>query len=266
MDLRQFARFLADSREDIDVAGIEKADITLFVHFLHERVEAVTINRKIATIRSFFSFLVRRGYLKISPAESIEQLKTKKYLPHVLNVGEVDALVEAPRELKSSSRDAVILEVLYSSGARVSELTCLKLRDLNLRNGTIRVTGKGGRERLVFLGRDAKKALRAYIRENKIVDFDAPLFPGRGSEHITSRTVQRIVKKYSAACAFDQRVTPHTLRHSFATHMLDAGTDLRSIQELLGHRRVSTTQRYTKVSSDQLIRVYNMAHPRAKIY
>ncbi len=277
-DLQQFYGFLAESRAiasgDIDPNRVEDIDITGFVYRLSSNSRKTTIARKLSSLKSFFRFLLKKGFVKANPAEAVPAPKTEKYLPIVLSIEEAASLIDATKDNAGKRGDAIrdlaMLEVLYSSGIRVSELTGLNLRDVDLESGTIRVMGKGRKERIAFLGSFAKESLGAYIesrgecRENH----DAPVFIGRVAgkgpgSRISQRTVQRIVRRYSALSGIAKYPTPHALRHSFATHLLDAGVDLRTIQEMLGHARLSTTQRYTKVSIESITRAYDMAHPRA---
>jgi integrase/recombinase XerC len=271
-DLRQFYEFLKEEgRWGAEPApkGVSEAAVTSFVYRLHGSCRKVSIARKLSSIRSFFRFLIRKGLASSNPAELVATPKAEKYLPAVLTAEEAKSLVEAPAlkhegadDNRNALRDLAILEVLYSSGIRVSELTGLDMKDVDLSAGTMKVLGKGGKERIAFLGDFAKGSLKAYI------DFrgghDGPVFLGKGQQRITPRTIQRLVKAYTVSCGISKDPTPHALRHSFATHLLDAGADLRSIQELLGHAKLSTTQRYTKVGIQKMMEAYDSAHPRAK--
>jgi len=269
-DLRQFHEFiLEDGRFGEDPLLVTEAAVTSFVYRLHGTSRKVSIARKLSSIRSFFRFLVRKGYASTNPAELVATPKTEKYLPAVLTAEEAKSLVEAPAikldggaDDRNALRDLAILEVLYSSGIRVAELTGLDMKDVDLASGTLKVLGKGSKERLAFLGEHAKASLAAYIGERG--GLDGPVFIGRGKKRITPRAVQRLVKACTAKSGIAKDPTPHALRHSFATHLLDAGADLRAIQELLGHAKLSTTQRYTKVGIQKMMEVYDSAHPRAK--
>jgi integrase/recombinase XerC len=290
-DLAQFESFLKGSgghgasrtalRDGaVDVTAIDPGSVTAFTASLFMDCRKVSIARKLSTLRSFFRFLVRKGIIETNPAELITSPKIEKYLPTVLTVEEAKGLVEAPmdstgrrgkgRSVITVLRDWAVLELLYSSGIRVSELVGLRLIDLDLEAGTIRVMGKGGKERVALVGSHAQEALKLYLSEQREgaggaggAEQDAPLFTGRGGGPLSQRTVQRIVENYTKKSGIDKRPTPHTLRHSFATHLLDAGVDLRVIQEMLGHANLSTTQRYTKVSIQRLMEVYDKTHPRA---
>ena len=271
-DLRQFYEFLKEEGRwgaEPAPADVNEAAVTSFVYRLHGGCRKVSIARKLSAIRSFFRFLIRKGLAASNPAELVATPKAEKYLPAVLTAEEAKSLVEAPAlknegagENRNALRDLAILEVLYSSGIRVSELTGLDMKDIDLTAGTLKVLGKGGKERIAYLGDYAKGSLKAYIAERG--GHGGPVFPGRGAARITPRTVQRLVKIYTASCGITKDPTPHALRHSFATHLLDAGADLRSIQELLGHAKLSTTQRYTKVGIRKMMEAYDSAHPRAK--
>ncbi len=268
-DLREFEAFLNSSGIAFDVKAIKEPDITAFVYRLFRDHKKATIARKLSSIRSFFRFLSRKGLVEANPAELVPTPKVEKYLPPVLTGEEAGLLVEGPKKTDSPTalRDLAILEVLYSSGIRVSELTGIALKDLDLEAGTIKVLGKGNKERIAYLGDYAKDSLKRYIDgERRAVEPGAPLFAGKGGDgRVAVRTVQRLVKKYAAASGIDKTPTPHALRHSFATHLLDAGVDLRSIQEMLGHSKLSTTQRYTRVSMKSMTEAYDKAHPRAKL-
>lgn len=270
-DLRQFYEFLKEEGrwgEEPAPADVNEAAVTSFVYRLHGECRKVSIARKLSAIRSFFRFLIRKGLAASNPAELVATPKAEKYLPAVLTAEEAKSLVEAPALKKEGAgdnrnalRDLAILEVLYSSGIRVSELTGLDMKDIDLTAGTLKVLGKGGKERIAYLGDFAKGSLKAYIDGR---GHGGPVFLGKGQKRITPRTIQRLVKTYTASSGITKDPTPHALRHSFATHLLDAGADLRSIQELLGHAKLSTTQRYTKVGIQKMMEAYDSAHPRAK--
>lgn len=236
---------------------------------------SATLAKKVSTVRSFYRFLVRRGLARDNPAAVLRVPKVKKTLPRFLTVDDAFRVVEAPeedaaREERLRLRDRAILELLYGGGLRVSELAGLKLGDLDQRARTARVTGKGSKERLVPYGRPAQEAIDAYLsvrpmlRHPKTGDqHGQALLLGRHGTRLTTRQVQNIVRRYGALGAGRGDLHPHALRHTCATHLLDAGADLRTIQELLGHSSLSTTQRYTHVSVDRLMEVYDRAHPMA---
>lgn len=256
-DLGQFRRFLGARH----VGQLAHVDARLLRQYLARLYEAglsrASIARKLAAIRSCLAFLTRRGGLPRNPAREVSPPRLPKRLVSFLPIDEATVLLEHP----AAARDRSILEMLYATGARVAELCGLDLADVDRGGGTIRVRGKGAKERMIPVGDAALQALDAYLGAHG--QADGPLFRNLRGGRLTVRSVHRIVKARSRAAGLTRRVTPHTLRHSFATHMLDAGADLRLIQDLLGHSRLSTTQRYTHVSADHLMRVYDSAHPRA---
>ncbi len=231
---------------------------------LHARGLARTsIARRLATLRSFFRFLVRRGRARVNPAREVRTPSLPGRLPAHLPIDQSEALFRQPfGDDETSRRDRAILEALYASGVRVAELSGLDVEDVDLREGSVRVLGKGKKERIVPLGTKAVQALRAYLGAR--AGARGPLFRNPRGGRLTVRSLHRIVRDRARAAGLAGRVTPHTLRHTFATHLLDAGADLRLIQELLGHARLTTTQRYTHVSADRLAKVYDAAHPRAR--
>lgn len=230
-----------------------------------------SIARKLSSLRTFFRYLVDRRLIGLNPAAFVRAPKLPLRLPKVLTIAEVERLLCAPDATTLEGlRDRAILEVLYSTGMRVGELVKLNCPDVNISSGAVIVTGKGGKQRLVLLGEPALKALQEYLGEarpkllrGKAIDCGALFLSKRGTR-LTERQVHRIVVKHALAAGLADKVTPHTLRHSFATHMLEGGADLRIVQELLGHASLSTTQIYTRTSMAHLKRVYDMAHPRAK--
>jgi integrase/recombinase XerC len=238
--------------------------------WLHEQGYAkTTIARRLAAVRSWCRFLRRQGSLTSNPAEGLRGPRQDKPLPHFLGVKEVAALLAAPvDDAPLGIRDRAILETLYSAGLRVSELTGLDLESIDLDAGLATVRGKGKRERLALLGPQATQALRKWLESRPIVVGARPrgltaLFLNKNGTRLTSRSVGRLLEKYLAQAGLDRRTSPHTLRHSFATHLLDRGADIRGVQELLGHRSLSTTQIYTHVTTQRLQDSYHKAHPRA---
>lgn len=261
-DLAEFRRFLAAHK----VKPIEHVDARVLRRYLvwlhNRRLARASIARKLAAVRSCLSFLTRRGRLDKNPAREVGTPRLPKKLVSFLPVDEVQALLDRPGAASiGRRRDQAILELLYATGARVAELCGLSRGDLGRSQGTVRVRGKGGKERIIPVGDTALAALDSYLALRG--EGDGPLFQNRLGGRLTPRSVHRIVKASARAAGLSRRVSPHTLRHTFATHMLDAGADLRLIQDLLGHSRLSTTQRYTHVSADHLMRVYDAAHPRA---
>jgi integrase/recombinase XerC len=232
---------------------------------LHKINQRTSIARKLSTLRTFFRYLVREGFLTCNPAEGLSTPKVSSYLPKTLSVDEAHALME--RGYGSTLldlRDRAIVELLYSSGLRVSELTGLDVGALDLREQLVRVLGKGRKERIVPVGRKAYEALVTYLEARGMPDAEDPLFVNARGGRLTTRSVQRNLKFRLIKAGLIKDISPHALRHSFATHLLDGGADLRAIQELLGHASLSTTQKYTQVSVDQLMAVYDKAHPRSK--
>jgi len=264
-DLEQLAAFVA--REKGGAAGVGDVDHLLLRRYLAQlgrSAKKSTVGRKLAAIRSFFRYQVRCGVVVKNPAELIATPKKENRLPFHLNIDQVTTLVEAPQDGDEFAlRDRAILEVLYSSGLRVSELTGLTIGDVDLAGGMVRVLGKGGKERIVPVGRRALEAVRDYLTGRREPAGSGPLFLNTRGGRINRRSVARIVDAHVLRIAAFKRISPHVLRHTFATHMLEGGADLRAIQELLGHASLSTTQKYTHVSIDRLMEVYDKAHPKA---
>jgi integrase/recombinase XerC len=238
--------------------------------WLHEQGYAKsTIARRLAAVRSWCRFLCRQGVLSANPAAGLRGPRQDKKLPHFVSREDMTRLLEAPpADTPLGLRDRALLETLYSAGLRVSELTGLDLADVDLDGGLATVRGKGRRERLALLGPPAVAALRRWLPERVALagpraERQPALFLNRRGTRLTSRSVGRLLEKYLAQAGLDPRTSPHTLRHSFATHLLDAGADIRSVQELLGHRSLGTTQIYTHVSTQRLRDSYHKAHPRA---
>ncbi len=265
VDLREFLESLGKKKAE----EVTHLDIRSFLAFLKERsYSKSSISRKLACIRSFFKYLSRENVLKANPAASISTPKRDKRLPKFLDLQEVTHLLEAPsKNTWEERRDKAILETLYSSGLRVSELVGLNHEDVDFFSGLVRVRGKGKKERIVPLGAVALRVIQSYLEVKPPRDGETsskkPLYINRSGGRLTDRSIRRMVLKYSRRIALGKEVSPHTLRHSFATHMLDRGADLRSVQELLGHENLSTTQIYTHVTSKRLKEAYDAAHPRA---
>lgn len=270
-DLRQLSSFLLSqtpSRRSFDLAAVSTESIRAYLHWLDRNAEKRTsIARKLACLRSFYRYLQRTGILARNPAEDLRSPKQPRLLPRVLTKDDAAALMTIPEgKTAMSLRDRAILETLYSTGARVSELVSINLRDFQPSDGLVRLRGKGKKERIVPIGEVAIQAIRAYrqaVRSKDTKPQDAgPIFLNHRGGRLTSRSVARIVVRYSSRLAGGS-ISPHTLRHSFATHLLDEGADLRAIQEMLGHTSLGTTQKYTHVATDQLMAIYDKAHPRA---
>lgn len=266
-DLESFRAFL-DENSPAGGEGVTAVDhivLRRYLALLHKRNSKSTIARKLASLRAFFRFLVREGVLSANPGELVGTPRGEKYLPTTLSVDEAFALMEsrAGGDLLAL-RDRAILETLYSCGLRISELTGLNVDQVDLHEGLVRVLGKGSKERIVPVGRKAREALASYLEARGNPAGDAPLFLNHRGGRLTSRSIQRNLKRQLLQARILKPATPHALRHSFATHLLDGGADLRAIQELLGHASLSTTQKYTRVSVDHLTAIYDKAHPRSR--
>jgi tyrosine recombinase XerC len=261
VDLREFKGVVGKK----EVLAIDYLEIRRFLAHLKERnYSKSTISRKLACLRSFFKFLVRENVIENNPASSVATPKRDKRLPHFLEESEVGTLLEAPKiETSEGRRDKAMMETLYSSGLRVSELVGLNIEHVDRVSGLVRVRGKGKKERLVPLGGAALKAIEDYLTKRKSDEPRQPLFLNNRDGRLTDRSVRRMILKYARLCLAKKEVSPHMLRHSFATHMLNRGADLRSVQELLGHQNLSTTQIYTHVTTQRLKEAYDKAHPRA---
>ncbi len=271
-DLMEFFHFTG---RDIQVRDISSDITRKFVVSLHGRNSSATVARKLSSMRSFFRYMKRRRGINNDPLASITGPKIGRYIPVFLTVDETFALLEAPNKKDTFMlRDQAVLELLYSTGMRVSELVSRDMSDLDFKEEVLTVRGKGSKERIIPVGRPALEALRkwvvqreqilaARIAKNKSVDDKAMFLNNRGGR-LSVRSIERLVKGYGERAGISQIVTPHALRHSFATHLLEMGADLRSVQELLGHASLSTTQRYTHLTLDHLSDVYDHAHPLAK--
>jgi integrase/recombinase XerC len=274
-DLRQFQTFMRTEYPGtpiLDPATVQTESIRDYLHWLNRKHEKSTsMARKLASLRSFYRYLQRDGVVGLNPAEAIRTPKQPKHLPRVLTKDDAAALMEFPIDQEGGSlRDRALLETLYSTGARVSELVGINLEDLRASEGLVHLQGKGRKERIVPIGNVAVQAIQAYLVQQPLTDsqelatkrIPSPIFRNSRGGRLTTRSVARIVARYSNRLAGGS-VSPHTLRHSFATHLLDEGADLRSIQEMLGHVSLNTTQKYTHLATDQLLAVYDKAHPRA---
>ncbi len=264
-DLRSFSQFL-----DTQKISLAKADRTVVRAYLnHVRttdLKKASILRKWASLRSFFKYLTREKLVPSNPCLNLPTPRKDLRIPHFMTVEEVGKFIETMGEAKApqaASRDQAIAELLYSSGLRVSELVGMNEADVDFWNETVRVVGKGNKERIVPVGKAALVAVRAYMKTKKANAPAAPLFLNARGGRLTSRAVHQGVKKAASKAGITKKVSPHTLRHSFATHLLDRGCDLRSVQEMLGHKNLSTTQVYAHVTTERLRKVYDSAHPRA---
>jgi integrase/recombinase XerC len=276
-DLSQAVEFLRGQLGGALTLGrLTSRHLRAFAVWLHERGYAkTTIARRLAALRSWFRFLCQRGVMTANPADGLRGPRQDKKLPHFLPEDSLGKLLHAPASgERLGRRDRAILESLYSAGLRVSELTGLNLADLDLGEGVATVRGKGKKERLVFFGAPALKTLKAWLEERaELLDrlqkqlpakHKDAVFLNKNGTRLTPRSVGRLLAKHLAAAGLDRRASPHSLRHSFATHLLDHGADIRSVQELLGHRSLATTQIYTHVSTSRLKDSYAKAHPRAR--
>lgn len=291
-DLRQFVEHLGAGKVEMDTqqydpeiiplleARLREADAMTVRGFLAHLdtfgYSAATTARKVATLRSFYKWMLRRGEVEANPMLLIRTPKQSKRLPKAIAVEQVEALLDAPDNHETlGARDRAILETLYSTGVRVSELVDLNRNDLDHATQTLHIRGKGKKERIVPLGSHALAAIRHYLtllepdprfadlQRRTMYETAVPLFINKSGGRLSSRSVRRKLDKYLVAVGLDPGISPHTLRHSFATHLLDNGADLRSVQELLGHQSLSTTQVYTHLSTMRLRTAYDQAHPRA---
>ncbi|HOD15342.1 MAG TPA: tyrosine-type recombinase/integrase [Spirochaetota bacterium] len=280
-DLLQFNRFLCGEgdgsldryevrarieNDDAVVSSITGDDITAFIEYSYDSgLKRSSIERKIASLKSFFNFLYNREYILKNPAEKVGYPKKESRLPRFLHLNQVESVVDFPVETFIDHRDRAILEAFYSTGARVSELCTADVVDIDFESGRLRVMGKGSVERIVFLTDGTVRMIRAYLleRQKKFGSAGGPLFVNNRGRRITSRAVYDIVVKRAKAAGLMDRVSPHTLRHSFATELLDRGADIRAVQEMLGHKNLSTTQVYTHTTKERLKKVFQTFHPHA---
>lgn len=267
-DLRQFQTYLQNG-EFKDIKDSSQTTIVDYLNGLKAQGKAVsTISRNIAALKSFYQYLVKENYLENDPAEKLETPKLEKKLPKILSITEVEELLRQPNvRLSIGLRDKAMLELLYATGIRVSEIIALNISDVNLDMGYVKCYGKGSKERIVPLGSIAVKSVHEYMNKGraKIVrTYEEPaLFLNHHGNRLTRQGFWKIIKKYASQANIVKEITPHTLRHSFATHLLENGADLRSVQEMLGHADISTTQIYTQVTKNPLKEVYDKTHPRA---
>jgi len=274
-DLEQFSQFLfnIEKRDDVPVDQIDRLTIREWMAGLHGDHKKASVARKLASLRTFFQFLVREGKLESNPAKLVATPKIERKLPHHLSMEDAVRFIETPDvNTDLGRRDRAILEFLYATGIRVGELVNIDIGDVDFRERMVRVTGKRKKQRIVPFGEPAAQAVMHYLEETRGVFLSgAPqaerdtraLFLHRRGGRLTTRSVGRMIDKYIRQCADIHNISPHSLRHTFATHLLDQGADLRDIQELLGHARLSSTQIYTQVSMEKMIEVYDKAHPKA---
>ena len=267
-DIKQFFKFLEENNIT-DLNNISSIHARLFLSYLEKRsFKRKSIARKIAALRSFWKYLIKESILKTNPWLYINTPKLDKTLPSFLYPEETKKLLDNFNEQNSQNlRDKAILELLYASGARISEISNLNLSDIDLYGGEIKVLGKGNKERIVLIGKESIKSLENYLNNSRRkllgTKNNNALFINRLGERLNVRTIQRIIKKQSLKIGLNKKITPHTLRHSFATDMLNGGADLRTVQELLGHQSLSTTQVYTHLTKERLKKIYDKTHPRA---
>jgi integrase/recombinase XerC len=272
-DLESFTGFLCNDyftmgRDQIELARVDHLTVRSYLaHLSRRKLARASVARHLSALRSFFKYLVREGAVEANPARSVATPKREKHLPAVMQPSDVALLLEQPdRSGSLGLRDAAFLELLYASGLRIGELVGIDIDDLELRARLVKVHGKGSKERIVPFGTKAEAALRAWmaVRTDLVSDVDEQaVFVNYRGARITTRSVRRLFDGYLKQAALRADISPHTMRHSFATHLLNAGADLRGIQELLGHSSLSTTQKYTHLNDWQLIAVYKKAHPRA---
>jgi len=258
-DLEAFSEYSKKTPEDIELI-----DIRVFIASqIKSGLSKTTVGRRLGAVRSFLKFLYREGYVKSNPAKLVSSPKTPKLLPKFLTVDDAFALVEKPEGIGfMHARDRAILELLYSSGLRVSEVAGLNVEDVNTKEGLVKVRGKGRKERIVPVGSKAVDAVKTYLVEKILLKRKHPaLFLNRSGAPLSDRGIRRIVVRYARLSGIHGAIGPHTLRHSFASHLLQGGADLRVIQELLGHASLSTTQKYTHLDLTHLMDVYDKAHP-----
>lgn len=285
-DIAEFGSLVRDDAAFSDWTGVDQDQARTFVMKLFDAGDSKrSIQRKLSALRSFYRFLVKRELTEDNPFAGLAPIKSDKPLPLVMSTNDIDRLISgvcsfweqaaASGTAKSddsadfaSARDSAMIELIYSGGLRIGEAVGLNMEDLDLGGGFVRVRGKGKKERLAAIGNQAFRALRAYYPKRRLVgagrENSAPLFVNRFGNRITARSFQRNLKNYLMTAGLPPDFTPHKLRHSFATHLLDAGADLRSVQEMLGHENLSTTQIYTHVSMERMKQVYRDSHPRAK--
>lgn len=266
-DLLQLTRYLEDKK--MELRDIDNIVLRGFLAVLYDRGEKKsTVGRKLAAIRSFFQFCVRKRWMDDNPAKVVSTPKQDKPVPSFLSEEEMQEFLDLPRSAKPlDKRDKAMLELLYATGIRVSELVGIRLDDVKFTERLIRIRGKGKKERLVPFGRMAEESLRCYLRVRPLINKDhteeTTLFLNYRGQKLSSRSVERTVDKYIRLSAVRRKISPHSLRHSFASHLLSRGADLRVIQELLGHESLATTQKYTHLDLKHLLDVYRKSHPRS---
>ena len=275
-DIKQFLNFLRN--ENVEIFNVNYSVVSKYIHYLisEKNLQKTSINRKISSIKHFFSYLIKEHFIKNNPFDDINHQKVDKKLPNYLTFDEIYSFIttsakEDCSNLEKKYRDDAIIELLYSSGIRVSELVSLNVEDINFDENYIKLTGKGSKERIVLINDNAKEKILKYIKYRKRTvkekikrKFITPLITNLQGARITPRAIQMMIKSRAEKVGITKKVTPHVLRHSFATHLLNEGMDIRMIQELLGHASLSTTQRYTHVGIEELVRTYDKSHPKVR--
>lgn len=273
-NVEQFMAWLQESKglsdaalHDFDFNGVTTLDFRGYLAYLYGKNQKSSIERKLAALRTFFNFMLKKGLIAKNPAVQVRAPKKEKPLVQCLTIDQIFQLLDAvPADSLPEKRNMAIFETLYSSGLRISELTGMNIDDVDTKSGYVKVLGKGDKERIVPIGKRALERIRLYRTAlldegGAITDTEAMFLNQRGGR-LTARSVARILDELVVKCGLFTKISPHTLRHSFATHMLDMGVDLRAIQEFLGHESLSATQKYTHVSMDKLMDIYDKAHPR----
>lgn len=276
-NVREFDNFLKENKlgNISEVEDIDNLAIRAYLGFVAKKNKKSSQARKLSCLRTFFKFLVREGFAENNPAIAVKTPKIENYLPQHLSVDETFSLLDSlPQKNLRQVRDKAILEVLYSTGIRVSELVGLNRDALELNLGIIKVLGKGRKERIVPIGKKAVEFFKRYLQMSEALGLQysrkvesvgqIPVFFNRSGGRLTTRSVARLIAKKIKECGMQKNISPHALRHSFATHLLNSGADLRAVQELLGHENLSTTQKYTHLNIDKLMEVYDRSHPRSK--
>ncbi len=272
-DIAQFIGFLEDEGLGTSPGDVNSRIVRRYLARLQRQGNSkTTIVRKMSSLRAFFKYLVRKKLIGVDPTLGLSGPKLDKRLPKFLRPEQIEALMLRPDATEpAGARDAAILEVIYATGCRVSEVSGMNLADLDLRSGEVKVLGKGSKERITLIGRAAQEALSGYLHnarpkllaKRKDGENEQAVFLNKDGGRLTVRSIHRLLDKHFGAVSDELKISPHVLRHTFATHMLENGADLRSIQELLGHSSISTTQIYTHVTQERLKQVYEQAHPRA---
>lgn len=262
-DLVDFLNFLEEKK--CDVLEVNYPLLRNYLGILRERLSKKSVVRKLASLRTFYKFLVQKGEMKENPALLVSSPRVDKKLPSFLDIPQIEELLQLPDNTPTGIRDRAILELLYATGIRVSEIVSLNIWEVDLTSDEIKILGKGKRERIVLVGKYSQDALREYLLSSRPYfqrNNEDALFLNKYGGRLTSRGVQRIVEKYTKILGEKKKITPHSLRHSFATHLLEKGADLRSVQELLGHKSLSTTQIYTHLTKERLREIHKKYHPR----